>query len=53
MAPSTAQGRNNHILLFAQFTQKIKLANGPNAAFQQPWVAGHSVLQQSTEAVQP
>lgn len=35
------------------FTQKIKLANGPNAAFQQPWVAGHSVLQQSTEAVQP
>lgn len=34
------------------FTQTIKLANGPNPAFQHPWVAGHSVLQQSTEAAQ-
>lgn len=35
------------------FTQTIKLANGPNPAFQHPWVVGHSVLQQSTEAAQP
>lgn len=33
-------------------THTIKLADGPNPAFQHPRVAGHSVLQQSTETGQ-